>query len=61
MRWAVFNGLGATAWLAGLMYAKGLGGRADLFASNDHHLVIGATIGMAGLCLLVWENLRSAS
>ena len=36
------NGLGATAWLAGLMYAKGLGGRADLFAADDHHLAIGA-------------------
>lgn len=61
MRWAVLNGLGATAWLAGLTYAKGLGGRVDLLAPNDHHLVIGAAIGMVGLALLVWENLRSAS
>ncbi len=61
MRWAVLNGLGATAWLAGLMYAKGIGARADLFASNDHHLLIGAAIGITGLALLVWENLRSAS
>ena len=61
MRWAVLNGLGAAAWLAGLMYAKGVGGRADLFAANDHHLLVGAAVGILGLALLVWENLRSAS
>ncbi|MCX8256369.1 MAG: hypothetical protein OTI36_20505 [Beijerinckiaceae bacterium] len=57
----MFNGLGAAAWLAGLMYAKGIGARADLLAPDDHHLLIGATVGLVGLSLLVWENLRSAS
>ena len=62
MRWTVVNALGAAAWLAGLTYAKGLGGGGDtLFSADDHHLLIGACIGLMGLCLLVWENIRSAS
>ena len=61
MRWTVLNGLGAAAWLAGLTYAKGFGGTADLYAANDHHLLIGACMGGMGLVVLVWTNLRSAS
>ena len=59
MRWTMLNGLGAAAWLAGLMYAKGIGGT-DPYA-NDHHLLVGACIGVMGLVVLVWTNLRSAS
>ena len=60
MRWSVLNGLGAAAWLAGLMYAKGIGA-ADPYAANDHHLLVGACIGAMGHVVLVWTNLRSAS
>ena len=61
MRWTVLNGLGAAAWLAGLTYAKGIGGLSDPYAANDHHLLVGACIGAMGLVVLVWANLRSAS
>ena len=61
MKWSVLNGLGAAVWLAGLMYAKGIGGTADLSAANDHHLLVGACIGAMGLVVLLWTNLLGAN
>ncbi len=59
MRWTVLNALGGLAWLAGIIYAKGAEGAA--LGSNDHHLVIGASIGIVGLAVLLWANLKTTA
>ena len=60
MKWTVLNALGGLAWLAGLEYAKGatlpIGG---IVVGDDHRILIGMLLGLSGLCLLLWANIRS--
>lgn len=60
MKWTVLNALGGLAWLIGLSYAKGVNFPVGtIVAGDDHRLVIGALVGLAGLTLLLWANFRS--
>ena len=60
MKWAVCNGLGILFWVAGLCYAKGQGPSvAALLPATDHRLLIGVVVGLAGLSVLLWSNLRN--
>ena len=62
VRWTVFNALGALFWVAGLCYAKGReSSLAGLLPDTDHRLLIGAVIGLTGLAVLLWSNLRSTA
>ena len=58
MKWTVWSALGGVAWLAGIVYAKGAQGAA-YYAANDHHLLVGGTVGATGLAILLWTNMRS--
>ena len=58
MKWTVSNALGASFWVAGLCYAKGgASSVGSLLPDTDHHLLIGALVGSAGLLVLLWSNL----
>jgi len=61
MRWTVLNAFGGLAWLAGLECARGAGSPAGMLVSNEHHVLVGATVGAMGLVVLLWANLRNAS
>ena len=62
MRWSVLNAFGGLCWVAGLCYAKGQGSSvAALLPDTDHHLLIGAVMGSAGLLVLLWSNLRNTA
>ena len=62
MKWMVLNALGGLFWVAGLCYAKGqTSSLAALLPDTDHHLLIGALAGAAGLSVLLWSNLRGAA
>lgn len=60
MKWTVLNALGGLAWLAGLAYAKGASlPVGNILAADDHRLLVGMILGLTGVALLVWGNLRS--
>ena len=62
IRWTVFNALGGLFWVAGLCYAKGQGSSlATLLPDSDHRLLIGVIVGLTGLSVLLWSNLRSTA
>jgi hypothetical protein len=58
MKWAVWNCLGAAAWLAGLVCARNAGlPEGGVFAAGDHEFLFGIICGLAGVVALLWANL----
>ena len=60
MKWSLLNALGGLAWLGGLEVAKGTSFPiANIPLAEDHRLLYGMAMGLVGLMVLVWANLRS--
>jgi len=62
MRWTAFNVVGALAWVGGLVYARDAElPDANIFTAVDHRFLIGMSVGLVGLAVLLWTNLRNTT
>lgn len=61
MKWIALNALGGSAWLAGLVVAKGIALPVDSLGLADHHILTGFALSSMGLTVLLWTNVRSAA
>ena len=62
MKWIVLNACGGLTWLAGLSFAKGTTlPDGDFLTVGDHRMLVGMSVGFAGVLLLLWTNLRSTA